>query len=392
MAMPKAEFERRMKSFTEFLHGRDLDFGIVYFDEFNKMNGRYLIDFWSSVEKGAVVVSKDGKSVVVGGPECGPYAREQSLIKDIRFVSEFMVHNEEYPTSEITTIAEVFEDLSGGKAVKRVGLIGYDRVPAAIYDRIKTDLTGVELVDVTFEFEECRHIKSPYEIGMIAKACQIMDEGIKAMTDLVHEGIPEYRAVAAAEFAVRDRGAEGFDFSTILASGERGLTAIGRASEKKFVKGESVLTGLNCKYHGYAAAVAHPFVVDSEPTVRQAEIMKMGLEAHERAIAALRPGATGKQIDAAARHFLTEHGLGQYHLWGSCHTIGLNEYEEPFFGPNCEDVLQPNMTVCVDITLIGHPDFPGLRYEEALHITEDGPRPLSEYMVAYRERLRRSLA
>jgi len=264
-------------------------------------------------------------------------------------------------------------------------------MPVHIYHRIEKDLPGVELVDITYEFEEFRYVKSAYEIQMIEKACELCDEGIKAMGEMVHDGIPEYRAAAAAEFAVRDRGACGFDFSCIICSGERGATVIGRASDKKFVKGESVLTGFTCSYNGYAGAFCRPFIVDADPTPKQAAIMKIALEAHERAIAELRPGTVGRNIDAAARDFLKQHNLDQYHYYGACHSIGLNEYEEPFFGPSCEVVLEPNMTATVDITLIGHPDMIGFRYEEVFVITENGARPLSKYAVADREMLRNAL-
>lgn len=391
MAMPKEEFERRMGLFTGLIEKRSLDFGIVYFDEFNKANSRYLLDVWPQVEKGAAIISREGKAVVVGGPESQPYVREQSVIPDLRNVSEFMVHGEEYPTSKITTIPEIFEDIGGEKKPERVGLVGYDRMPVAIYHLIERSLEGIEIVDITYQFEEFRYVKSPYEISMIEKACELCDEGVQAMVEKTRAGIPEYRAAAAAEFAVRDHGAGGFDFSTIIGSGERALTVIGRASDKQFLKGEQVITGFTCSYKGYAGACARQIIVDAEPTPKQAEIMKVAIEAHERAIAILKPGTVGKDIDLAARSLLQEHGLAKYHLYGSCHSIGLNEYEEPFFGPSCEVALEPNMTVAVDITLIGHPNIPGLRYEEVFAITEDGARPLSKYMVAHREELKRTL-
>ena len=154
MAMPKEEFERRMGLFTGLIEKRSLDFGIVYFDEFNKANSRYLLDVWPQVEKGAAIISREGKAVVVGGPESQPYVREQSVIPDLRNVSEFMVHGEEYPTSKITTIPEIFEDIGGEKKPERVGLVGYDRMPVAIYHLIERSLEGIEIVDITYQFEE----------------------------------------------------------------------------------------------------------------------------------------------------------------------------------------------------------------------------------------------
>ena len=380
MAMPKNEFDARMKKVTGFLRQRNLDFAIVYFDEYHKANGRYLSDFWTQVEKGAIVVSSGGRAVMVGGPECGPYAKEMSVIKDVRSVAQFMVHGEEYPTSEITTISAIFDEIGGGKKPKAVGVVGYDRMPASIYHLIQEDLPDVELVDITYDFEKFRYVKSPYELKMITRSCGILDEAMKALGRKIHAGVPEHVAMAAVYQKVMALGAEGFDFWPILASGKRALTCLGRPTEKKLKKGEVVLTGLNCKYHGYAAALARPFIVDEKPKGEVKKYFDVGLEAHNRSIEKLRVGTIGKEIDLAAREFLAKYGYDKYHLYGSCHSIGLKEYEEPFFGPGCNVPLEENMTVAVDITLIGHPKIPGLRYEEVFVIKKSGPKPLSKYM------------
>jgi Xaa-Pro aminopeptidase len=59
------------------------------------------------------------------------------------------------------------------------------------------------------------------------------------------------------------------------------------------------------------------------------------------------------------------------------HTVGLNEYERPFFGPNSDEVLKPNMTVCIDVSMFGHPAFHGSRVEAGYVIREAGAEPLS---------------
>ena len=64
------------------------------------------------------------------------------------------------------------------------------------------------------------------------------------------------------------------------------------------------------------------------------------------------------------------------------HTIGLQEAEAPFFGPNSDDVLVPGMTVCVDVSFFGHPEFNGARIETGYLITENGPVPFSPELDA----------
>ena len=62
------------------------------------------------------------------------------------------------------------------------------------------------------------------------------------------------------------------------------------------------------------------------------------------------------------------------------HTIGLQDAESPFFGPNSDDVLRPGMTVCVDVSFFGHPEWNGTRIETGFVITEKGAAAMSPKM------------
>jgi Xaa-Pro aminopeptidase len=94
------------------------------------------------------------------------------------------------------------------------------------------------------------------------------------------------------------------------------------------------------------------------------------------------PGRIGKEIDAPARKFFVKQGLMRYLVCPFVHTIGLHEAESPFFGPQSKDVLKPGMTVCVDVSFFGHPEFNGVRIETGYEITATGAVPLSPKMDA----------
>ena len=74
--------------------------------------------------------------------------------------------------------------------------------------------------------------------------------------------------------------------------------------------------------------------------------------------------------------------MSKYLVCPFVHTIGIHEAEAPFFGPNSDDVLTEGMTVCVDVSFFGHPEFHGSRIETGYVITKDGAVPLSEKMDA----------
>jgi Xaa-Pro aminopeptidase len=104
-------------------------------------------------------------------------------------------------------------------------------------------------------------------------------------------------------------------------------------------------------------------------------------EAFNLTRAQLLVGASGRQIDAPARAHFQKHGLLKYLVCPFAHTIGLHEAESPFFGPNSDDVLKPGMTVCVDVSFFGHPEWNGARIETGFEITERGAVPLSPKMA-----------
>ena len=96
--------------------------------------------------------------------------------------------------------------------------------------------------------------------------------------------------------------------------------------------------------------------------------------------AQLVPGKVGTEIDAPARAHFEKLGFSKYLVCPFVHTIGLHEAESPFFGPGSDDILKPGMTVCVDVSFFGHPEFYGTRIETGFEITESGAVALSPQM------------
>jgi len=123
--------------------------------------------------------------------------------------------------------------------------------------------------------------------------------------------------------------------------------------------------------------VGDVLAVNGNYTSKQNECIKHLKEAFFLTKEALVPGKTGREIDAPARAYFKRTGFSKYLVCPFVHTIGLHEAESPFFGPNSDDVLQPGMTVCVDISFFGHPEFNGARIETGYEISNKGIFPLS---------------
>ena len=375
------ESEKRLDNVRKLLEAKKLDLALVYYDEFNIGNGWYLTGWCPQFESGAVLIPRKGAPMLLGGPESEPFAQMDSAITATRNFPVFMVPDEEYPNATIIDFPALFTELKKtlGK-VKRVGLVGAGRMPAACYKGIVDGFAGVELVDMTDDYVKLRYNKSKWEIEQIRAAFKLADFCYDAMKAKITDGVSEIEIAAAGEFAARSRGASGFGFSAIVGSGARANAVVPTASSKKVQNGEMVMIGLAPKVNGYAGVMGDALPVSGKYAARQKECIKYLREAFCLTKEQLVVGKTGREIDAPARAYFKKHKLSKYLVCPFVHTIGLHEAESPFFGPGSSDMLVPGMTVCVDVSFFGHPEFHGVRIETGYEITKKGAVPFSPQM------------
>lgn len=379
--LDKAESADRIARVKDLLKAKGLDLALIYYDEFNIGNGWYLTGWCPQFESGAVLIPRDGTPMLLGGPESEPFAKLDSAITETRNFPVFMVPDEEYPNASIIGFPELFVELNAGLgSVRKIGLVGADRMPAECYRQIVSGFTGVELADITSDYVRLRYDKSAWERQQIRAAFGLADFAYDAMKGGIKAGATEIQIAAAGEYAARSRGASGFGFSAIVGSGRRSNAVVPTASAKALQAGELVMVGIAPKVRGYAGVVGNTLPVDGVYSPRQKVCMGHLTEAFRLTRAQLVPGKTGREIDAPARAYFERHGFSKYLVCPFVHTIGLHEAESPFFGPRSDDVLRPGMTVCVDVSFFGHPEFNGARIETGYEITADGAVPLSAKM------------
>ncbi len=379
--LPDTERDRRLDAVRQILNRDRLDIALVYYDEFNIGNGWFLTGWCPQFESGAVLVPREGEPMILGGPESEPFAKQDSAIKETRNFPVFMVPDEEYPNAVISDFPALFAELNRTLgAVRRIGLVGGGRMPADCYRHIEAGMKGCELVDITGPFTRLRYLKSDWEREQIRAAFKLADHAYESMAAKIAPGVTEIEVAAAGEFAARRRGATGFGFSAIVGSGPRSNAVVPTASAKPLAAGELVMIGLAPKVRGYAGVVGDLLPVSGALTARQQECLNHLKAAFRLTRAQLVPGRKGREIDAPARAYFARHGLAKYLVCPFAHTIGLHEAESPFFGPHSNDVLEPGMTVCVDVSFFGHPEFNGTRIETGYEITARGAVPLSPTM------------
>ena len=379
--LSQEERDVRLAKVQEILKANNLDLALVYYDEFNIGNGWYLTGWCPQFESGAVLVLKDGSAMLLGGPESEPFAKQDSAITETRNFPVFMVPDEEYPNATITDFPTLFAELKAKEgSIRRAGLVGGGRMPADCFRQITEGFKGVELVDITDAFLALRYDKSAWEREQIRAAFGLADECYDAMAKAIKPGAMEIEVAAAGEYAARSRGATGFGFSAIVGSGARANAVVPTATTKRLEAGELVMIGLAPKVKGYAGVMGHSLPVSGGYSASQQEMLGHLKEVFRLTRAQLMPGRKGSEIDAPGRAYYEKHGLLKYLVCPFAHTIGLHEAEAPFFGPNSQDALRPGMTVCVDVSFFGHPEWHGARIETGYEITESGVVPFSPDM------------
>ena len=379
-----AETEKRIKAVRELLAAKGLDAALVYFDELNVANGWYLTGWCGQFEKGAVLVPLHGEPILLGGPESEPFAQMNSAVTKVRCFPVFMVPNEEYPNATILNFSQLNAELKAeGTVLRRIGFVGTATIPHQVYVDFAAGFEGVELVDITDEYETMRAYKSDWEVAQVQAATALCDLAYDEMVKAIREGAPEYAVAAAGEAVCRIRGAHSFAYSTIVGSGERAKAVVPTATDRVMQKGELVMIGIAPRVNGYAGTVGDILPVDGEYTQQQKDLINHLREVLRQTQALLKPGMTGRELDVPGRKYFEKHGLMKYLVCPFVHSIGLMEAESPFFGPNGDFELAPNMTVMVDVSFFGHPNLYGGRIETGFVITETGSRPLSPKMFEY---------
>src|ERR1039458_1644654 len=121
---------------------------------------------------------------------------------------------------------------------------------------------------------------------------------------------------------------------TIVAAGARSALPHGRATEQAIAPGGFVVCDFGVILAGYCSDETRTVWVGAASGEKaEAEEARHAYEsvkqAQEAAIAAVRPGVSVGEVDAAARKVLRKAGLGRYFTHSTGHGVGLEIHESP---------------------------------------------------------------
>ena len=180
----------------------------------------------------------------------------------------------------------------------------------------------------------------------------------------------------AIEAALRRCGATGSSFPPIVAVGTRAALPHARPTRTtRLSDADFVLIDWGASGDPYKSDLTR-VLVTSKVTPKFEEIYRIVLDAQERAIRAIRPGARAHDIDAEARSAIDAAGFGGFFDHGLGHGIGMEIHEGPRIRKGSEDVLKAGNVITIEPGIY-LPDWGGIRIEDDVLVTEDGCEVLS---------------
>lgn len=255
--------------------------------------------------------------------------------------------------------------------------LGYENsMPVRIHARLRDLLPErVELVMADGLVERMRVVKEPAEVDRMQTAAELADRALEQMLAGGLVGRTEREAALALELAIRQGGGEHVSFEPIVAAGPHGALPHAAPREVEIERGQMVVIDFGARVDGYCSDCTRT-VAAGEPELDGRELYALVLEAQLAGLAAVRPGAQCRHVDAAARDLISASGHGEQFGHGLGHGVGLDIHEDPRLTQVAEGTLAAGNVVTVEPGVYLPGRF-GVRIEDLVVVTDEGCRILT---------------
>ncbi len=367
------EYSSRLERVRSALKQAGAEVGAAYATPSYPADVQYLTGYDPHIESAAVLVFPSNV-VVLGGAEGRRVFEDGATSGEWRDLIDFVIPYQDYGNVKFWTLHDILIDCLG-HLPDRIGLLSDDNtIPISFRQQLAGSVSPnpCEFVQMNDALMALRYQKSPTELALYREASRIAGMAMVAMISAVEPGKTELQVAAVGDYTIKMLGAYNSGFDTIVCSGPRINSVIGRATARVISEGEMVMLGVAPRYNGYTSASGRT-VVAGPAGLAQLELLDHAAYALQLAAAELREGNEARNVDLVPRQYLREHGLGEFHMYGVGHGIGLTECQEwKTATAASEYVLPRGICMQLDIGLFNHPDLYGLRLEEPFVITHDG--------------------
>ncbi|HEV3341023.1 MAG TPA: Xaa-Pro peptidase family protein [Pirellulales bacterium] len=304
-------------------------------------------------------------------------ARDTILVSDFRYITQL---EEECPDlrthirPNTTLLRDAVIEVVAATKLRRLAIEG-DWFSIADHNHLKEKLPRLEVTVSSGLVEGLRQVKDNQEIAEIREAVRIAERSFAVLRATLRPKRTEKELADDLEHQLRLGGALSSSFPPIVAAGARAALPHARPTDAAIDGEDFLLVDWGASARGYKSDLTRVLVI-GRISPKLERVYGVVLKAQEQAIAAIRPGKTGREIDAIARGIIADAGFGKYFGHGLGHGIGLDIHELPRLSGTNEQPLQPGMVVTVEPGIY-LPGWGGVRIEDDVLVTKQGHEVLT---------------
>jgi len=263
--------------------------------------------------------------------------------------------------------------------------VGFDAdvVSVSLFEGLAKLADHVDWCPLSPQLQALRGVKAPEELIALKSAANLNQQAFTAVLPLIQPGISEREIALELEFTLKRLGGEANAFDFIVASGPRGALPHGVATAKKLHAGDLVTIDFGTRVDGYHSDETVTLAIGKvDRKLRQ--IFDIVLEAHDSALAVIRPDMAICDLDAVARDFIAAKGYGDYFGHSLGHGVGLEIHEYPAVSSRSEQKLLAGMVITVEPGIY-IPGVGGVRIEDTVVVTAGGFESLTKIPKQFKQ-------
>lgn len=234
---------------------------------------------------------------------------------------------------------------------------------------------GLTITHAEPVMEALRLVKDKGELAAMERAIAVAEKAMEQLIPQIKIGMTEKQVAARLTQLQLEGGADSIAFGPIVSTGPNGASPHAVPTERPLQAGDLLVIDWGCFVNGYPSDITRTFAVgEIEPEFER--IYELVRQANQQGKAAARPGATGQDVDRAARGVIENAGYGHYFFHRTGHGLGLEVHEPPYMMEGNESPLAAGNVFTVEpgIYLTGRG---GVRIEDDVVITPQGHRSLT---------------
>lgn len=264
---------------------------------------------------------------------------------------------------------------TGSGAGGRVRL-GFDEAALTVkrHARLRELLPDVyELVSAGGLVEGLRELKDGQELARIRAAAQLADAALLEVLEGGLAGRTERDVAIELELRMRRLGAHGPSFPSIVAAGAHAALPHAEARDVEIPRDTLVTIDWGAELDGYCSDCTRTYATGDSVPAEDREVYELVLRAQLAGLAAVRPGPTGREVDAVAREVIEQAGHGEHFGHGLGHGVGIEVHEGPRLSRTAPEgePLRVGHVVTVEPGVY-IPGRVGVRIEYLVAVTEEG--------------------